>query len=294
MAATRATTRAKFGYLNYADMLALLESDDSKKKLDAYDIVYGKDTKEQYLISPELKPIPIRSRVLCFDSTSDAYKELNADDATYNGQIIAVKIKDKYESYIVNTNTTGKFYVSPVSSSSDIDYNSLGNKPIENVVGTLDKPIVIEEFASGVYNVSGQYNISKSIETTFISTVPEMFFVTQADDSTIIKKICADEIVTYTVSNGEVSKTSVVTDDMLGDFATTEYVDAKIKALDFVLEDDIKAYINELLDTTIEELVVQKIEEVFDDALDERIDTRIDSKLTDSEISEESIEGLFV
>lgn len=287
-------TRAKFGYLNYADMITLLNSDDPKKKLNAHDIVFGKDTKEQYWISPELEPVPVHSRVLCFDSTTEAYKALNADSATYNGQIVAIKVGTNYEGYVVNTNTQGKFYATPIGVAGNIDYNNIGNRPIENILGTLDTPITIDELSTGIYKVTGQYQITKLIETIFISTSSNLFFVNKNNSSTVITKIDTDEIVTYTIQNGEVTKKSVVTDDMLGQFASTDYVDAKIAALDFLTKEDIKLYVDELLATTVEEMVSQKVEEILDEELTERIDSRIDVKLSEAEIKEASIDELFV
>lgn len=284
-------TRAKFGYLNYADMITLLHSEDPKKKLNAHDIVFGKDTKEQYWISPELEPIPVHSRVLCFDSTTDAYKALNADSSTYNGQIVAIKVGTNYAGHIVNTNTAGKFYATPIGVSGNIDYNTLGNRPIDNIVGTLDTPITVDKLDTGLYKLKGQYKISDNIETIFLSAVANLFMVNQYDDKTVIRKIDEEEIVTYHIENGEVLQKKVVTDDMLGQFATTAYVDAKIAALDFLTKEDVKLYVDELLATTVEELVTQKIEEVFDGELDEIIDSRIDEKITS--VGDESIDKLF-
>lgn len=285
-----ATNRAKFGYLNYADMISLINS----RKLNAHDIVFGKDTKEQYWISPELEPVPVHSRVLCFDSTTAAYKELNKDTATYDGQIVAIKVGTNYEGHIVNTNTAGKYYVTPIGASGDIDYNTITNRPIENLVGTLDKPVVIEELNSGIYKVSGQYRITTLIETVFLSSIPNLFFVSKYDTHIDIKQIDTDNTVIYSILNGQVLKKTVVTDDMLGNFASRDYIDSKIAALDFLTKDDIKEYVDELLLNTVEEMVTQKVEEVFEEVLDERIDSRIEVKLSEAEIAEDSIDNLFV
>lgn len=285
-------TRAKFGYLNYADMLTLLNSDDPKKKLNAHDIVFGKDTKEQYWISPELEPVAIRSRVLCFDTTTDAYKALNADSATYEGQIVAVKNGTNYEGYIVNVNTKGKYYVTPMSVSGEIDYNTIGNRPIENVIGTLDTPVTLDQLSTGVYRVSGQYKISQNIETTYLTTTANLYMVNKTDSSVTIRKIDTEEIITYTITGGEVSKVRVLTEEMLANYATIAYVDAKLAALDIVTKDDVKAYVDELLATTIDELVETKVEAKFNESLDERIDARIDEKIT--EVEDNSISELFV
>ena len=79
------TDRIKFAYLTYDDMLSKIDSGD----LNEYDIIYSKDQYVTYLITEELKPLQLRSRVYVFDSVSEAEIKLNKHekqiDAEYWG-----------------------------------------------------------------------------------------------------------------------------------------------------------------------------------------------------------------
>lgn len=282
-----AKKRARLGFLTYEDMLLKITNGE----LDEYDVNYTPDTHEQYLISPDKKPILIKSRVYVFDSTSEAYTFLNDTTDTYVGQIVSIKDEDTYKAYIVNTNLAGKYYVVPMSVSDDVDYNTLANRPIHNIVGTLDSPVTLDALTDGTYNVSGQYKISNYVQTTYLSTNPTLYVVEHKDDVIHIRNITASDVTVYTVSNGSVTVATVVTSDMLGEFATTAYVDSRIAALDALSKEDIKLYVGELLDSTIEELVERKIDEVLDQTLDEKVGIAIDKKII--KVNSDSILNLF-
>ena len=83
-------SRARYGYLTYADMIKKI----SDGKLDAYDIVYAKDTKECYIITEDLTPSPIQSKVRVFDNVKIAETVLNESIGTYCGQVIAILRND--------------------------------------------------------------------------------------------------------------------------------------------------------------------------------------------------------
>ena len=59
---TPTETRAKFGFLNYEDMLAKI----TEGKLDAYDIVFSKDKKQVFILNEQLEPIAMHSKVYLY------------------------------------------------------------------------------------------------------------------------------------------------------------------------------------------------------------------------------------
>ena len=56
--------RAKYGYMSSASIPLKIQSGE----IDAYDIIYTTDNHECYVISPDLEPWAVRSRVYVFDS----------------------------------------------------------------------------------------------------------------------------------------------------------------------------------------------------------------------------------
>lgn len=207
-----ALARAKFGYLTYDDMVAKI----ADEKLDEYDICYTKDTHECYIVSEDKVPIAIKSKVNTYSSTDDAEKDLNSSISTYEGQIVAIKYNDRYRAYIVEKNNDG-FFVTPLDVARDvIDYDTLGNRPIVNIKGTTESPIIISELSEGIYHVSGQYTISP-LDQNINLAMRDILFVTDGNGN--IQKISGKSIVNYSVTNGAVKE------DI---FATQGYVDSKL------------------------------------------------------------------
>ncbi len=207
-----ALARAKFGYLTYDDMVAKI----ADKKLDEYDICYTKDTHECYIISEDRVPIAIKSKVNTYSSTGDAEKDLNSSISTYEGQIVAIKYNDRFRAYIVERNNDG-FFVTPLDIARDvIDYDTLGNRPIVNIKGTTESPIIISRLSEGIYHVSGQYTISP-LDQNINLAMRDILFVTDGKGN--IQKISGKSIVNYSVTNGEVKE------DI---FVTQGYVDSKL------------------------------------------------------------------
>ena len=207
-----ALARAKFGYLTYDDMVAKI----ADEQLDEYDICYTKDTHECYIVSEDKVPVAIKSKVNTYSSTDDAEKDLNYSISTYEGQIVAVKYNDRFRAYIVEKNNDG-FFVTPLDVARDvIDYNTLGNRPIVNIRGTTESPIIISELSEGIYHVSGQYTISP-LDQNINLAMRDILFITDGKGN--IQKISGKSIVNYSVTNGEVKE------DI---FATQGYVDSKL------------------------------------------------------------------
>ena len=271
------TDRIKFAYLTYDDMLSKLESGD----INEYDIIYSKDQYVTYLITEDLQPLQLRSRVYVFDSISEAENKLNESIDTYIGQVVAILDNNTYRGYIVNQKSE-KFTVTPLWEYSEpIDYDTLGNRPIVNLVGTVGKPIMVSELDDGIYRIKGQYKISDLEETIYLSASYIIITVSKNNQNIEIKKITSDNITDYIVTTSDISKNTYVTEQYLKDnnYVTTAYVDTKSGALELSIKEDMRGYVQEA------------ITEVFGEELDKKIDDRIDEKIIP--MSDSQIRNLF-
>ena len=266
---------SRLAYITYDDMLQKIQT----KELDEYDIIYSKDHLITYLISENLEPIEIRSRVYIFNSIEEAETKLNESTDTYIGQIVSILYENTYRGYIVNQKND-KYIVIPLWECPEpIDYNTLGNKPIINLVGALEEPIIVNELESGIYKINGRYKITQTDLTVYLNPNINIFIIDKTDGIISIKKISNEEIIDYTVENDIVSKTNItITEDYLfkNGYVTSTYVDKKIEALNISLREDIQKYIDEV------------IGDKFNSIIDERIDRKIISA------TDEDIRSLFV
>ena len=269
-------TRAKWAYLSYDSMIAKIQSGE----LDAYDVCYCHTTKENYVISPELEPWAVRSKIYVFNSVEEANTQLNINTDTYVGQIISVIIEDKCKGYIVNKDALGNYYVDKLTID-DIDYNTLGNRPIINLIGDLDNPIIIDKLDAGIYNVKGQYKISNLIETIYLSASSTIVIVEKDENTIHIKHITTDKIADFFISDNSVTSHEYITDQYLKDnnYATTDYVDNKISALEQSINEDIEKYISDIVDKQ------------FSSMLDEKIDAKINEKI--QPVDNSQVQSLF-
>ena len=273
-------TRAKWAYLSYNSMLIKIQDGT----LDAYDVVYCPDTRENYVISPDLEPWAVKSKVYVFNSIEEAYTTLNSNSDTYAGQIVSILTNETYKGYIVNEEENGSHSVAPLSND-NIDYNNLGNRPIENMTGTLDNLIIINDLNSGYYKIKGQYKIFEDDETNYLSVDGDLFLIGTSNDNKYIKRITTDSIYDFVIKDDDVVKKTYITDDYLNDcgYSTTEYVDKKITALEEAIKDDIESYI----EATVEAIVTEKVETIIDEQLDIKLDEKVQG------IKNEEVENLF-
>ena len=167
------TDHSKFAYMNYDE----IQDGINSGTIGPYDLILCKDTREFILIKDDLSLASINSKVYRFSDVESAEKALNESLDTYEGQLVAIVYDNSYAAYIVNRNKNGKYYVTPLSSNGDIDYNTLGNRPITNLSGTLDSPIVIENLENGIYKIAGQYQLQKGAQTTYLSMSSNLFLV---------------------------------------------------------------------------------------------------------------------
>ena len=279
MATKTSANRAKFSLVKFNDIERLINDG----KLDVNDIIYTKDTHENILIGSDLSINPVRSKIYRFLDVTTAESALNSATDSYEGQIVAILTDGAYTAYIVNKNTGGSFYVTRLSEDAKtLKYDTLGNRPIDNLDGTLDNPITISDLATGIYKVRGQYKICSSDFTTYISGNDHIFLVNHGDTEISIRKITATDMFNYVVTDGSItSQSAIPTKDWIEKqgYATKTYVDEQIAALDFITKDEISDYVANVIKTT----------------LDPMIDARIETKLNESlnEVEDSDISNLF-
>lgn len=272
-----AKNRTNLGYLSYDDMLKKI----SEGIINQYDVVFTNDTFETFIVSEELEPKPLKSRVYVFTSVTEAIQKLNKNTDTYVGQLVSILNGDSYRGYIVNLKN-GAYTVNALNELSFIDYDTLGNKPIINLIGESDNPLIISDLENGTYSVSGHFKIATNDITTHLNPNTTIFIVEHDNDIVNIKKIATKEIIDYVVENdSNIIANQYITKNFLekNGYATTTYVDEKILALDFIRREDMVTY--------VEELFTSFVDEKFIPLVDERIDKKIVGA------SEEEIYSLF-
>lgn len=274
--ASVAKTRSRYGYLNLAD----IQDRINNNKLDAYDIIYTKDTHECYILTEDLEQVAIRSRVYQFPSEEEALLYLNASTDTYAGQLVAIKRGSKFKAYIVNKDDEDLWCVTLLSDADEqIDYNTLGNRPIINLTGTLANPIIVETLDNGIYFISGQYKVFDSIDTIFSSYENHIFLVEKSETETHIKDISSTDIITYSLVGDEIEQDKLVTSKFLEDnnYVTDSDLDKKIQTLDILTKTEASEYIEQAVNAYLD----SKLDSAIDQKLDEKIVETADTEIAD-------------
>ena len=275
-------TRAKFGFLTYEDMLLKI----AEGKLDSYDIIFSKDRKEVFILNDQLEPIAMHSKVYVYESVEKANEALNTNTDTYIGQIVSILNGDVYYGHIVNKSADGLFYVTPLYEHAEpIDYDTLGNKPIENKTGTFNNPIILAELPTGIYNICGKFKVTSEDEKEYLSGERRLALVNNMGTTSTIKVVTANGIMDFIIRNGEVISDKVVTLNYLTEhgYTTESYVDERIKELDFVSKKEIDLY--------IENYISQVLDSMIDERIDKSLDTKLNAKL--QPLTDEEVYDLF-
>lgn len=276
MAVSSAKNRSRYGYLNLADIQDRIDSG----KLDAYDLIYTKDTHECYILTEDLEQVPIKSRVYQFPTEEEALLYLNAATDTYEGQLVAIKKKNRYKAYIVNKDDEDLWCVTLLSDADEqIDYNTLGNRPITNLTGTLANPIIVETLDNGIYSISGQYKVFDSIDTIFSSYENHIFLVEKSETETHIKDISSTDVITYSLVGDEIHQEKLVTSKFLEDnnYVTDADLDKKIQTLDILTKTEASEYIEQAVNAYLD----SKLDSTIDQKLDEKIVETADTEIAD-------------
>ena len=276
-----ADIRIKYAYLNYDDIQKRIENGD----IDAYDIVFTKDTHEQYFLREDLSLVNVKARIYRFDSVAIAKEQLNLNTDTYEGQIVAIADNDLgvYHGYIVNKSGDEYTVLSIADSGTAIDYDALSHHPIINKKGTLSDVLIVGNLDNGLYSVSGEYKIFEEHITSFSTSTEHLFAVEVKKNIKYVKEISAEKITTYTLSDGIVNVQEVVTTDFLNEngYMTEEEFDSKIVALDFINKTEVSEY--------VKEITTEYLNENLETKIDEKIDLKIESIIA----SDSEIENLF-
>lgn len=245
----------RFGWLNYEEMVEAIENGD----LDQFDICFTRDTHEQYLIDSKLNPVSIKSRLRIYASVEAAIEDINSTNQTYSGEIISIRDGEKFIAYVVNQFADETYYISPICSDGQVDYNDLQNVPLVNIEGTVANPINLLDLDDGFYKVTGHF-ISPSTGKDITSIVGNIIIVESSVGSKTIKRIGTDKIFDYVIaSDGSIKTEKYATDEYIKSqgFATEEYVENQMVALKASLEE----YVREYVATTCTLLIKHMIED---------------------------------
>ena len=259
-------TRAKFGFLAYDDMLSRI----AEGEIDAYDIVFSKDKKQVFIVNENLEPIAMHSKVYVYESVEKANEELNINTDTYVGQIVSILNGDVYYGHIVNKSADGFYYVTPLYEHAEpIDYDTLGNKPIENLNGTYDKPIILADLPTGIYNICGKYKVTANDEREYLIGARRLAFINNMGTTSTIKVVTSDGAINFIVSNGNVISDKVVTESYLNEhgYTTETWVNERIKELDLVQKKEIDSYIENYISQSLDTIINEKVETAVNNKL---------------------------
>lgn len=261
-------TRAKWAYLPYDSIQPKID----EGILDQFDVIYTSDSHENLIITPDLTLWSVRSRIYTFDSVADANTALNTNTDTYKGQIVSILNGDKYTAYVVNQDSNG-VYSATTLSAENVNYNNLGNRPIENLVGTLDVSIIVENLDTGMYKIKGQYKIYNGEDTVYLSADGDLFIVEISATEKFIKRFTKKTIQDFVISDGEIKKNTYITEEYLADngYSTNDYVDVKLTAFETSIKNDIESYVEQ----TVEDIIINKVDAIIDERLDVKLDERI-------------------
>lgn len=244
----------KFGWLNKEEIVQAIES----QSLNKYNIVFTKDTHEQYIISASLEPIPIKSRVRIFSSVDTAIEEINKSSVTYSGEILSIRDGEKFIAYVVNQLDDGAYNVDPIHSDNMVDYNGLQNVPLKNIEGTVTEPIVLTDLEDGFYKVTGHFIVPTGNEITSIVgniIVIESISLTERT----IKRINNNSIFDYVLKDDICTVDKYATEQYIKEqgYTTEADVDIKLEAFKVTME----KYIEDYVDTTVSLLIKYMVSE---------------------------------
>ena len=262
--ATNYTLHSRMVYANYKDIQKAIDA----KIINANDIVICKDTREMIIVREDGSLFPINARHYRFDSQDAALEYLNKSADTYDGQFVSIKnrISGDYDGFIVNKNN-GKYVVKNVSvaDSVEFDYNKVLNKPIDIVTGSVFEPILITDLKDGFYKVVGAYKMSGDAVTVYSSSTGHFVVVETINGVKYIKQITAQKIIDYKVdATGTVLLEEMPTKQWIKEqtFATVQYVDGKVSAMDFLTKSEAAEYISKYIDTSIDKIVADTVDRV--------------------------------
>ena len=265
--ATNYALHSRMVYANYDDVQKAIDA----KIINANDIVLCKDTREMIIIREDGSLFPVNARHYRFDSQDAALEYLNKSADTYDGQFVSIKHKfsGNYDAFVVNKEN-GKYAVKnvAVADSVEFDYNKALNKPIDVMTGSVFEPILITDLKDGFYKIVGAYKMSGDAVTVYSSSTGHFVVVETIDGVKYIKQITAQKIIDYKVdATGTVTSEEMPTKQWIKEqkFATVQYVDDKVSAMDFLTKSEADEYISKYIDASISKIVADTVDRVVDE-----------------------------
>ena len=175
---------------------------------------------------------------------------------------------------MVRVNTVGSGYAYYVWAEAEKKWKDITFETTLPIVsGSSSDPLILSQLQSGMYIVKGTYKVSTTDTTEHMSLGDTLVTISRAGNLLYIKDLNSSLISDYVVDDNDfvTISTEYVTKQYLQDvYATVEYVDARIQALEL----DIQAYIDGLF---------SQIPDMFDKLLSESL----------HEITEAYVDNLF-
>lgn len=155
-----------------------------------------------------------------------------------------------------------------------LSYNTLSDKPIVNMIGSLNAPVYITSLEDGIYKIKGQFIIGGS--NTTVNSSPEDTFFLVSHDPDIQNKMTITKI-----QGGSITLYFLESD---GTFRTDRYITEEwVKSQNFMSANSAKEYITQAIQETVSD--------VIDQTLDGKLDSALDKKL--GGISTEELNNIF-
>lgn len=143
-----------------------------------------------------------------------------------------------------------------------LSYNKLSDKPIENLIGSLNAPVYISSLKDGIYKIKGQYIISQSNPTVQSSAEDVLFFIShdpELEKKMTITKMQGTSIVLYFLQTD-------------GTHRTDKYITENwITDQNYMSADAAKEFITKTIQESVADVIDQQLDEKLDSALNKKI-----------------------
>lgn len=142
-----------------------------------------------------------------------------------------------------------------------LSYNTLSDKPIINMIGSLNAPVYIASLEDGIYKIKGQFIIGGS--NTTVNSSPEDTFFLVSHDPDIQNKMTITKI-----QGGSITLYFLESD---GTFRTDRYITEEwVKSQNFMSANSAKEYITQAIQETVSDVIDQTLDGKLDSALDKK------------------------
>lgn len=143
-----------------------------------------------------------------------------------------------------------------------LTYNKLSDKPIENLIGSLNAPVYISSLEDGIYKIKGQYIISQSKPAIQSSAEDILFFVSHDPElhgKMTVTKMQGTSIVLYFLQTD-------------GTYRTDKYITENwIAEQNYMSAENAKKFVLETIQETVSNIIDQQLDAKLDSALDKKI-----------------------